>query len=159
VPEFGRGTGLDTYTPNTTVSLGGALAKYVKLTVLSQWGVAPQCSLSEVRFFFVPVQARVPGPAEAATGVRRDAVLSWRPGREAASHKVYFGKDRDAVAQGTAAAATVAEHSFTPPDLDFGATYYWRVDEVNDARTPSVNTGAVWSLTTQAYTVVEDLLH
>ncbi len=60
------------------------------------------------------------------------------------------------MAQGTAAAATVAEHSFTPPDLDFGATYYWRVDEVNDARTPSVHPGPVWSFTTQAYTVVED---
>jgi hypothetical protein len=152
VPEFGRGTGLDTYTPNTTVSLGGALAKYVKLTILGQWGVAPQCSLSEVRFLSVPVQARQPQPAAAATGVSVDTTLNWRPGREAASHQVFLGTDRTAVAEGTAAATTTSDHSLSPDSLSYGTTYYWKVDEVNAATYP----GEVWSFTTQQYGVVDD---
>ena len=156
VPEFARGTGGATYTHNTTIPFGGVLAKYVKLTISTTWGGISQAGLSEVRFLFVPVQAREPGPADAATGLDLDAALSWRSGREAASHKVYFGKDRDAVAKGTSPATTVTDPSFTPADLSFGTSYYWRVDEVNDARIPSVYEGPLWSFTTQEYGVVDD---
>ena len=156
VPEFARGTGKAGYAHDTTVSFAGVLAQYVKLTINANWGGIPQTGLSEVRFFYVPVQAREPAPADAGVDMARDTVLSWRPGREAASHKVYFGKDKDAVAQGAVPAVTGSEHSFTPPDLDFGATYYRRVDEVNDARTPSVHPGTIWSFTTQAFTVVDN---
>jgi hypothetical protein len=152
VPDFAQAPGLPTYAPNTTVNLGGVFAKYVKLTINSQWGGVLQCGLSEVRFFSVPVQARSPEPAAAATGVAIDATLNWRPGREAVSHKVYFGTDQAAVAGGTAPAKTVTDHSFTPGSLNLGATYYWRVDEVNAVTYP----GDVWSFTTEAYRVVED---
>jgi len=47
---------------------------------------------------------------------------------------------------------------FHIPGLTPGATYYWRVDEVNDAQTPGVYAGPVWSFRTQEYTVVEDAL-
>ncbi len=75
--------------------------------------------------------------------------LSWRPGREAGSHKVFFGTDQAAVAAGTATAKTVTDHSFTPASLLFGTTYYWRVDEVNTVTYP----GDVWSFTTQEFGV------
>ena len=39
--------------------------------------------------------------------------------------------------EGTAAAQTVADHSFSPAALEYGQTYYWRVDEVNEARRPA----------------------
>jgi len=40
VPEFGRGTGLDTVHPPTRWSAWAVRwRKYVKLTILSQWGV------------------------------------------------------------------------------------------------------------------------
>jgi uncharacterized Zn-binding protein involved in type VI secretion len=155
-PEFARGTGGATYTHNTTVPFGGISAQYVKLTINTTWGGIPQTGLSEVRFLAVPVQAREPGPADAAAGVSLDATLSWRSGREAASHKVYFGKDKDAVAKGTAPSAAVTSSSFTPTDLGFGTTYYWRVDEVNEARVPGVYAGPVWSFTTQEYGIVDD---
>ena len=74
-------------------------------------------------------------------GVDLEVASSWRSGREAASHQVYFGKEKDAVAKGTAPAATVADPASTPAALAFGTTYYWRIDEVNDARTPSVYEG------------------
>jgi hypothetical protein len=153
VPEFGRGSGLAGYAANTTVNFAGAQAKFVKLTILASWGgMAPQTGLSEVRFSYVPVQARAPEPATAATGVSIETGLNWRPGREAASHKVFFGTDANAVAQGTVAAKTVTEHSSTPGTLNLGTTYYWRVDEVNAVTYP----GDVWSFTTQDSLVVED---
>jgi hypothetical protein len=152
VPEFAQANGLPTYTANTTVSFSGVEAKYVKLTINASWGVAPQTGLSEVRFSYVPVQARAPEPAAQATGVSVDTVLNWRPGRAAASHLVYFGTDPDAVAQGTVTGKTVTDHSYSPGALNYDTTYYWRVDEVNAVTYP----GAVWDFTTQAYGVVDN---
>ena len=89
VPEFAQATGEPNYGHNTTVDFGGVLAKYVKLTIQSNWaGGTKQAGLSEVRFFYVPVRARAPEPASGAAGVALDAVLNWRPGREAARHDV-----------------------------------------------------------------------
>ena len=156
VPEFARAPGAAGSSHNTVVSFGGVFARYVKLTVNSTWGATPQSSLSEVRFFYVPVQARAPEPAAVATGVSLDTSLNWRPGREAASHQVYLGTDKQAVTDGTAPAETVADHRFSPSSLQFGTTYYWKVDEVNDAATPQSWAGDVWSFTTQQYAVVED---
>lgn len=52
VPEFARGTGLPGYTANTRVDLSGVSAKYVRLTIRTNWGgILPACGLSEVRFF------------------------------------------------------------------------------------------------------------
>jgi hypothetical protein len=155
-PEFAQATGAATYTHNTTVPFGGVVAKYVRLTIDSLWGGLTQSGLSEVRFFSIPVQAREPVPADAATDVDIDAVLSWRAGREAASHTVYLSKDENAVSKGTAPKATVADNSFTPATLGYGATYYWRVDEVNEAMVPAVYEGPVWSFTTEAYEIIDD---
>lgn len=153
VPEFAQAPGVATSKHTTTVDFGGVVAKYVKLTINSTWGGVSKGGLAEVRFYYVPVQAFQPVPADAATGVEIDATLNWRPGREAGSHKVYFGKDREAVAGGTVAAQTVAEHSFTPATMDLASTYYWRVDEVNGT---SVYEGDVWSFATRRFLVVDD---
>jgi hypothetical protein len=118
VPEFARATGTPTYTANTTVDFGGAMAKFVKLTIEANWGgVAQQTGLSEVRFFYVPVQAFEPQPAAGAAGVSVETVLGWRPGREATSHVVYLGTDRAAIADGSVAGETVDDHGFTPDSL------------------------------------------
>jgi hypothetical protein len=152
VPEFAKATSMAGYAANTTVSFGGVEAKYVKLTINATWGGLNITGLSEVRFSYVPVQARAPQPATAATAVKVDAALDWRPGREAGSHKVYFGTDQAAVTNGTVAAKTVADHGYTPGSLNFGTMYYWKVDEVNAVTYP----GNVWSFTTQEYAVVDD---
>jgi hypothetical protein len=78
--------------------------------------------------------------------------LDWRPGRGATSHKVFFGTDANAVTNGTIAATTVTDHGFDPGALDFGTSYYWRVDEIGTATYP----GSVWSFTTQPYQAVDD---
>jgi hypothetical protein len=155
--EFTQATGSADYTHNTTINIDNVLAKYVRLNINSNWkGLLPQYSLSEVRFFYIPVQAREPKPASGSKGVARDVVLDWRVGREAASHEVFFSQDKEAVTDGTAPMSTVSESSYQPAPLDFGQIYYWKVNEVNDtASTPSWE-GIVWSFSTIEYFVVDD---
>lgn len=140
---------------NTTLDLGEVTARYIKLTPTSNWSKLglTQYGLSEVRFFYVPVQARSPQPAAGAGGVPADSTLTWRPGRDMTAQKVYFGADQSAVSNSTAPAQAVTEHSFVPGALDFGTAYYWRVDEIGAAATYP---GTVWSFTTQEYAVVDD---
>ena len=79
--QFARASGLAGYTHNTTISFGGAVAKYVRITAGSNWGnLVKQYSLSEVRFFYVPVQ-REPKPASGDVSVAISAVLAARGAR------------------------------------------------------------------------------
>jgi hypothetical protein len=154
--EFARGPGAAGYAANTNVNFGGAAAKYVKLTVNSGWeNILNQYGLSEVRFSYIPVVAREPSPDSGATDTDADAVLSFRAGREAATHDVYLSTDEQAVIDGTAPVVTVSEPSHAS-FLDLAATYYWRVDEVNDAESPTTWQGDIWNFTTQEYVVVDD---
>ena len=152
--QFAQATALAGYAHNTTINLGGVMARYIRLTAKSNWSMVglKQYGLSEVRFFYIPAEARAPQPANNADGVSVSAGLDWRPGRDVASHKVIFGIDRAAVTNGTATAKTVTDHGFAPGSLDFGTVYYWKVDEVNAVTYP----GSVWSFTTQQYAVVDD---
>ncbi|MHC4681892.1 MAG: discoidin domain-containing protein [Planctomycetota bacterium] len=156
VPEFAQAPGTGDYAHNITVDFGGALAKVVRLTATSNWaGVLPQYGLSEVRLFSIPVSARKPSPDSGTTDVGLDATLSWRAGREAGTHDVYLSTDEQAVIDGTAPVVTVTDASYSSA-LDLGSTYYWRIDEVNEAETPTTWQGDVWDFTTQEFIVVED---
>ena len=115
-----------------------------------------QYGLSEVRFFSIPVFARKPSPDSEATDVDVDVVLGFRAGREADTHDVYFSSDEQAVIDSTAGVATVTETSYRPLSLDLGTTYYWRVDEVNEAETPTTRQGGIWNFTTQEFFIVDD---
>ncbi|MHC4367277.1 MAG: discoidin domain-containing protein, partial [Planctomycetota bacterium] len=155
--EFTQGPGQSDYAHDTTVDFGGAAARYVRLTANSNWGgILAQFGLSEVRFFSIPVQARAPEPASGATGVALDLDLGWIAGREAAAHDVYFSDDLQAVLDGTAPVVTEVEASSGPLALDLGKTYYWRVDEVNEAETPATWQGDVWDFRTIESLVVDD---
>lgn len=56
--EFARGTSQNDYGYNTIVEFGGVMARYVRLTALSNWGgMSPQYGLSEVRFFYMSPEA------------------------------------------------------------------------------------------------------
>jgi hypothetical protein len=157
VPQFARATGMPTYTANTVVPFDGAVARFVKLTINANWGaMAPQTGLSEVRFFSIPVQANAPQPADGATNVDVETDLSWRAGREAVSHKVCFDSDPQAVAAGTAPVDTVGENLYTPDGLLFGATYYWKVTEVNQAEAVAEWEGPVWALTVEQYGAIDN---
>ncbi|MFB0552754.1 MAG: LamG-like jellyroll fold domain-containing protein [Phycisphaerae bacterium] len=83
--------------------------------------------------------------------------LSWLPGGLAVSHDVYLGDNFDDVDAGTPDSSgfqgnqaetfiVVGFPGFAYPDgLVPGTTYYWRIDEVNDAEPNSPWKGDVWS--------------
>jgi hypothetical protein len=81
--------------------------------------------------------------------------LSWRPGDFAVSHDVYLGDNFDDVNKGTGDTFRINQTStfyvagfagFAYPDgLVPGTTYYWRIDEVNDADPNSPWKGPIWS--------------
>jgi len=155
--EFAQAPGSADYTHDTTVDMAGAMAKYVRLTINSNWGgLLPQYGLSEVRFFYIPVQAREPKPISGGKGVERDVVLDWRAGRDAASHEVSFSSDKDAVINGTAPVDMATESRYEPGLLEFGQTYYWKVNEVNDAASTSSWEGDLWNFSTIEYFVIDD---
>lgn len=156
--EIAQAPGTADYAANTTIDFDGVAAKYVRVDVVSNWGeVIKQSGLSEVRFVVIPVSARLPQPAAAATGVDPRLPLSWRAGREAATHNVYLGIDPNEVRNGTALAGTVSTPTFdASSSLQLSKTYYWRVDEVNDSEAQTVWEGDVWSFTVQSYLVIDD---
>ena len=155
--EFNRAPAEPNYAHNTTIDFGGLVVKHVRLTVNSNWGgLVPQVGLSEVQFLTIPVVARVASPDSGAADVDVDATLSWRAGRQAAEHNMYLSTDEQAVIDGTAPVIAVTEAMYGPSPLDLGSTYYWRIDEVNVAETPTTWQGDSWSFSTQEYLVVDD---
>jgi hypothetical protein len=155
--QFAQAAGQDKSPVTTTVDFAGVAARYVRLTARSNWGgVMPQFGLSEVQFSYIPTSPREPVPASGAQGVDENTVLSWRSGREAASHRVCFGTDANAVRNGTAVVQTVTDHRFDPGPLKFGQTYYWKVAEVNQAATPQIWEGGLWSFSTREALAVDD---
>ncbi len=149
--EFARATAQADYQHNTTVDFGGISAKFVRLTVGSGHGMLGQYGLSEVRFLYIPVQAREPQPVDGAANVEPDATLSWRPGRDAAVHDVYLGTDPETLER----LDSTDQSAVTPADLSYGRTYYWRVDEVNEAEAVPVWTGEVWNFSTTEFVLID----
>jgi len=156
--EFARGASAAGYAANTVVDLSGVVAKYIKITANSNWGSLPQYGLSEVRFLYIPVLAAEPDPAPGAEDIDVDNVtLRWRAGREAASHDVYLSADEQAVIDETISPVGVtADSSYDAGTLDLAQTYYWKINEVNQAETPATWQGDVWSFSTREYLLVDD---
>ena len=102
-------------------------------------------------------------PADTATDVPRDTLLSWTAGESAVAHDVYFGtsfEDVNAASRSNPLDVLVSEGqaatSYALPEvLTLERTYYWRVDEVDAALDGTIITGGVWSFTVEplAYTI------
>jgi len=147
-----QATAKSDYEANTAVSFDGVPVKFVKITVNSGYGMMGQYGLSEIRFLYIPAQAREPRPDDGAMDVSVETILGWRAGREAVTHDVYLGTDPE----GLALADSVTETSYAPGDLEFGATYFWKINEVNEADEISVWEGDTWNFSTQEYAVIDD---
>ncbi len=152
-----QATGNSAQAMTSEVDLGGIAAKYVRLTVNSGWGAmaSAKYGLSEVQFTYVPTFARQPQPVSGAADLAPEISLSWRPGREAAQHNIYLDTDEQAVIDGTTSAITVAEPGYDAA-LELGQTYYWKVEEVNDAEEPALWASEVWTFSVAESVVVED---
>jgi predicted phosphodiesterase len=93
-------------------------------------------------------KATNPNPSDGAIGVSLDADLSWKAGAGGISHDVYFGTNPAPGAGEFKGSQTVA--TFDPGAMDYGSTYYWRIDEFDGSTT---HTGDVWSFTTRPSSV------
>jgi len=109
-----------------------------------------------------PIKARSPNPANGAVDVRQTPILSWSAGESAASHDVYFGTDAEAVKNTDTSSPEykgskdLGSESYDPGQLQWNTTYYWRVDEVNDANPDSPLLGSIWSFTTANFLIIDD---
>jgi hypothetical protein len=107
----------------------------------------------------VPDLAAFPEPEDGAVDVPRDIVLGWTPGGFAASHDVYLGTSFDEVSGAsrgnpmeTLVSPGQTATEYEPADLlEYGQTYYWRIDEVNDAPEDAIFKGNIWSFTAEPY--------
>ncbi len=98
-----------------------------------------------------------PTPADGAIYEDTWVNLDWLPGEFAVSHDLYLGDNFDDVNDGLgdtfrgnkpSGNVIVGFPTFPYPDgLVPGTTYYWRIDEVNDANPDSPWKGDVWSFT------------
>ena len=102
-----------------------------------------------------------PDPDDGAIDVIQTPTLGWRVEARASQHDVYFGDDEKVVADATPATPGVyrgrqpaAMTTYDPGVLEWGKTYYWRIDEVNEADPSSPWKGNVWSFTTADSIVV-----
>ena len=97
-----------------------------------------------------------PSPADGAFHEDTWVNLSWSPGDFAASHDVYFGDHFDEVFDAAHDSAFYRGNQTStfymagfpgfayPEGLIPGVTYYWRIDEANDAHSDSPWKGDVW---------------
>jgi hypothetical protein len=118
--------------------------------------IIPQAALS------LPLKARNARPANGAVNVKQTAILEWGAGEAAASHRVYFGIDQQAVKNADAGSpeykgtVELGSESYEPGKFEWGTEYFWRIDEVNNLNPDSPWIGNVWSFTTADYLVIDD---
>jgi len=86
---------------------------------------------------YLPTRAYGPSPSNGAVDMGQDLIVAWHAGEKAILHDVYFGQDPNAVATGYASTyqGQYTGTSFDPGPLDWGTTYYWRIDEINEGET------------------------
>jgi len=101
-------------------------------------------------------------PSNGSVDVKQTPILKWTPSVFAASHQIYFGTDKDAVRNADTGSpeykgtSDLGSETHDPGKLEWDTTYYWRIDEVNNANTDSPWVGLVWSFTTANFLIVDD---
>ena len=107
-----------------------------------------------------PELAGNPSPEKEATDVLRETDLTWTPGQFAATHDVYFGTVFDDVNEATQISpldTLVSQgqdaNSLDVGVLEYGQTYYWRVDEVNGTPDSTIFKGDTWGFTVEALSI------
>jgi hypothetical protein len=93
-------------------------------------------------------------PANDAVDITQTPTLTWAPGL-GASHDVYFGAD--AASLELKGSGNLGSENYDPGQLEWNTTYYWRVDEANNANADSPWTGPLWSFTTANFLIIDDM--
>jgi hypothetical protein len=95
-----------------------------------------------------------PNPANGAVDAMQSPILTWVHGVFADTHEVYFGTDPTALE--LKSSGNLGSESFKPGELEWNTTYYWRIDEANNANADSPWTGPLWSFTTANFLIIDD---
>lgn len=140
-----RGTG----SPGTVTStaVDGSLTIVFRsdgATVLSGWLATISCYTPAA-----PVCTSLPtAPANGATNVNASTTLTWPSATDASSYDVYLSTNQTLVnnSSGSVLVANVASSSYTPTNLQLGATYYWKV-------VPKNNQGSASGCSTWSFSV------
>ncbi|MCP4257865.1 MAG: LamG domain-containing protein [Planctomycetes bacterium] len=138
--------GTATYTPGT-----------LKMAETYYWRVdefdVVETHKGDVWSFTTMGAVAVLAPANGAVDVTQTPVLTWTPGL-GASHEIYFGTDAGSLEN--KASGNLGSESYEPGQLEWNTTYYWRVNEANNANADSPWTGPLWSFTTANFLTVDD---
>jgi hypothetical protein len=111
-------------------------------------------------FALPPLTAFSPSPANGAVDTIQSLTLTWAAGENATQHDVYFGDDEAAVAAADTTTAGIyrgrqSGTSYNPGALEWGKSYYWRIDEIEADGT--IRDGRVWNFTTAEFIPVDDM--
>ena len=119
--------------------------------------------LGDIWSFRVTGLATNPSPEDGAKNVSVYTKISWTPGTDSDKHDVYFGADQAAVTDANIDVNfgvymdrqdSNSFDAFVPP-LQLNGTYYWRIDEVNEAGGTLIK-GNVWTFQVGGYIPLED---
>jgi hypothetical protein len=133
---------------NEDVNLGYITAFDGTLDVLVTYDA--DVNKTTVRADYLQPEASDPSPEDYAQNQCPGVELSWTPGPYAVDHNVYFGPSpNDVDGSKDPCLVRYADANWVPPDLELGKTYYWRVDEINDACAASPWPGDPWHFTTE----------
>ena len=147
--------GVTTYSPGT-----------LKLAQTYYWRVdefdAIETHKGDVWSFTTQGAVGSPNPSNGAVDVKQTQSITFSPSVFAASHEIYFGTDEDVVKNADTGSPEykgtrdLGAESYDPGMLEWDTTYYWRVDEVNNANPDSPWKGILWSFTTANFLIVDD---
>ena len=129
----------------------------------SLWNVAENFLDLELVNALDTTVAHVERAADNETYVSPEVTLHWMAGDYAGEHDVYFGTSFEDVNDGSGISDpeyiatlpvesnSIARTVFHPAgELELAQTFYWRVDEVNDACSPYLWKGNIWNFVVDA---------
>jgi hypothetical protein len=109
---------------------------------------------------YLPQRAYSPLPADGAVDTLQSLTLTWNAGEKALQHELYLGDDANAVAAADTSSdlfkGRQSSTSYDTGELEWGKTFFWRVDEINEGEAESPWVGRVWSFSTANFIPVDD---
>lgn len=113
--------------------------------------IAPETGTWQLKRISAPSKAVDPRPSNGGVAQSSTVVLRWSNGGGACTYDVYFGTDPKP--DSSEFKGNVSEVIYYPGTLEYGTTYYWRIDAVNSNRRKR---GGVWSFTRALPSIVTD---
>ena len=141
---------LSTYTPPEPLSPGQAY--YWRIDELTHMHDSAPRKGPIWSFTLQPAIAHRPYPSNGSTRAQQDVILSWMSGSTGVLHDVYVGTHAGRVQHADAFGGSGIyqgrwpDTHFSIEQLDYGQTYYWRIDDV-EADGVTLHKGSVWHFT------------